>query len=167
MTSTKVHINTKALTIEIEGEDDFVRTYLDRLLPIIERIGSDDGQPEGERPAGDADPDDRPSVTGKSRPEKVPAEPRQPRKASRRAGPSCRQRIKALRDEGFFNEPHGIAEIVEKLRQDGHVYSLNQVGAALSTMSGSNEIRRASVDGRYRYFFGDAKVDAADEAKAS
>ncbi len=149
MANTKVHINSKALTIEIEGEDDFVRTYLDRLLPILERIGSASGNAaSGQETVGGTDIVDNGGQTIESGQRKS----RKLRPSARSAGPSCRQRIKTLRDTGFFSEPHGIAEIVEKLKLDGHVYSLNQVGAALSTMSGRGEIHRKTVNGRYRYF---------------
>ena len=37
MSNAKVLINTQAGTIELEGGDSFVRTYLDKLIPIIER----------------------------------------------------------------------------------------------------------------------------------
>ena len=162
MTNTKVHINTKALTIEIEGEDDFVRTYLDRLLPIIDRIGSSDEKSEkhsAHKDNGVAKGSLLSEVDGpkSSKQQRLP----------RGAGPSCRQRIKALRAGGFFKEPHGIAEIVEKLKLDGHDYSLNQVGAALSTMSGKNEIQRENVGGRYRYFDEDRQGASIDGAEAS
>ena len=37
MPNAKVLINTQLGTVELEGEDSFVRTYLDILIPIIEQ----------------------------------------------------------------------------------------------------------------------------------
>ena len=45
MSNAKVLINTQAGTIELEGEDSFVRTYLDKLIPIIERARFGTGTP--------------------------------------------------------------------------------------------------------------------------
>ncbi len=45
-------------------------------------------------------------------------------------GKSCRDRIRELRDEGFFTEQRGISDIVRGLNSSGHPDNVNQVGAA-------------------------------------
>jgi hypothetical protein len=138
MSNAKVLINTHAGTIELEGEDSFVRTYLDKLIPIIERA------PFGTGPL---------AVAGGDAPI---AEAGQPKLRSRRTmqtpvGESCRDRLKKLRDDGFFSERRGISEIVQGLGAQGHVHNVNQVGAALTTMFERREILRTPVEGKFKY----------------
>jgi hypothetical protein len=64
---------------------------------------------------------------------------------------SCRDRVKKLRDDGFFSERRGISEIVQGLGAQGHVHNVNQVGAALTTMFERGEILRAPVEGKFKY----------------
>jgi hypothetical protein len=137
MSNAKVLINTHAGTIELEGEDSFVRTYLDKLIPIIERapFGTGSADKGGDARTGEAG---------------------QPKTRTRRStqtpiGESCRDRVKKLRDDGFFSERRGISEIVQGLGAQGHVHNVNQVGAALTTMFERNEILRTPVEGKFKY----------------
>ena len=137
MSNAKVLINTHSGTIELEGEDSFVRTYLDKLIPIIERAPFGTG---------------RMPLPGDARVDE--AEP--PKARTRRAtqtpvGESCRDRVKRLRDEGFFSERRGISEIVQGLGERGHSHNVNQVGAALTTMFERREIQRTPVEGNFKY----------------
>jgi hypothetical protein len=138
MSNAKVLINTQAGTIELEGEDSFVRTYLDKLIPIIERARFGTG----------------PSANG----EPALAEAGSVRKVRTRRrvmptpiGESCRDRVKKLRDNGFFAERRGISDIVQGLEARGHLHNINQVGAALTTMFERNEIHRTPVEGKFKY----------------
>ncbi|MBD9524744.1 hypothetical protein IB262_33245 [Ensifer sp. ENS02] len=150
MSNAKVIINTQAVSIELEGEDGFVRTYLDKLMPIIERSR--------------ATTTDLPKVAAPSAPElkATPVVVEQPaevapaavavsRGSKRVAGNSCRDKIKVLRGEGFFDDQRSISDVAKALRAKGHEHNLNQVGAALSTMHDRGEIQRQSVDGRFKY----------------
>jgi hypothetical protein len=138
MSNAKVLINTHAGTIELEGEDSFVRTYLDKLIPIIERA------PFGKGPSAMAGSDARIVEAG-------PPKSRTRRTTQTPVGESCRDRVKKLRDDGFFSERRGISEIVQGLGAQGHVHNVNQVGAALTTMFERGEILRAPVEGKFKY----------------
>jgi hypothetical protein len=147
MSNAKVLIDTHSGTIELEGEDSFVRTYLDKLIPIIERAPFGTG----------------PSASAGSNARSVEAEPQKSR--TRRViqtpvGQSCRDRVKKLRDEGFFSERRGISEIVQGLRARGQTHNVNQVGAALTTMYERSEILRTPVEGKFKYHW-DAGAQSA------
>lgn len=137
MSNAKVLINTQAGTIELEGEDSFVRTYLDKLIPIIERarFGTGAVTVNGEM----VDADGMPKARTRRRVTPTPV------------GESCRDRVKRLRDEGFFAERRGISDIVHGLVARGHAHNVNQVGAALTTMFERHEIQRTPVEGKFKY----------------
>ena len=138
MSNAKVLINTQAGTIELEGEDSFVRTYLDKLIPIIERArfgGGTTGAEPGEAGMGI----EQPKLRTRRRVVQTPA------------GESCRDRVKKLREEGFFSERRGISDIVQGLEARGHAHNVNQVGAALTTMFERHEIQRTPVEGKFKY----------------
>ena len=139
MSNAKVLINTQAGTIELEGEDSFVRTYLDKLIPIIEsaRFGAGVVTVNGEAVGLEAD--GMPKARTRRRVNPTPV------------GESCRDRVKRLRDEGFFAERRGISDIVHGLVAQGHAHNVNQVGAALTTMFERHEILRTPVDGKFKY----------------
>jgi len=139
MSNAKVLINTQAGTIELEGEDSFVRTYLDKLIPIIERarFGAGTIIANGEVIAPDGDG--------------MPKARTRRRVAPTPMGESCRDRVKRLRDEGFFAERRGISDIVHGLEARGHAHNVNQVGAALTTMFERHEIQRTPVEGKFKY----------------
>lgn len=150
MSNAKVLINTQAGTIELEGEDSFVRTYLDKLIPIIERARFGTGAiiANGEAVGGGID--GMPKVRTRRRVAPTPI------------GESCRDRVKRLRDEGFFAERRGISDIVQGLEGQGHAHNVNQVGAALTTMFERNEIQRTPVEGKFKYHWDrDAQSEAA------
>ena len=76
-------------------------------------------------------------------------------------GESCRDRIRELRDEGFFAEQRGISDIVRGLNTSGHPHNVNQVGAALTTMFERNEILRTPVMGKFKYHWDAEERSAA------
>ena len=128
MSNAKVLINVQLGSVELEGEDSFVRTYLDKLIPIIEQAQLESG-----------------SAVGLAKPRIKQRGPQTP------GGESCRDRIRELRDEGFFTEQRGISDIVRGLNTSGHPHNVNQVGAALTTMFERNEILRTPVMGKFKY----------------
>jgi hypothetical protein len=148
MSNAKVLINTHAGTIELEGEDSFVRTYLDKLIPIIERA------PFGAGPLAATAGNGRIAEAG-------PPKSRARRTTQTPVGESCRDRVKKLRDDGFFTERRGISEIVQGLGAQGHVHNVNQVGAALTTMFERNEILRTPVEGKFKYHWDTSARSAA------
>ncbi|QND54426.1 hypothetical protein HB779_21125 (plasmid) [Phyllobacterium sp. 628] len=156
MSIAKVLINTQSLTIELEGEDEFVRTYLDKLMPILERSKfGEDGHVDGEAGL----PDDFHAVASVKSAGTAPSRKRV--RSGGASGGSCRERVKKLRDAGFFEKQHGIGDIVNELTSQGFPHSINQVGAALSTMFGRNEIERSKIDKKYKYFWSSSQIKAA------
>lgn len=149
MTNAKVLINTQAGTIELEGEDSFVRTYLDKLIPIIERARFGAGAVIANGVAVTADADAAPKARTRRRVTPTPL------------GDSCRDRVKRLRDDGFFAERRGISDIVHGLEAQGYAHNVNQVGAALTTMFERNEIRRTPVEGKFKYHWEHGTQSAA------
>jgi hypothetical protein len=156
MSIAKVLINTQSLTIELEGEDEFVRTYLDKLMPILERSKfGEDGHADGEAGL----PENLKAIANAKFSGAAPSRMRV--KSPGASGGSCRERVKKLRDDGFFDQQHGIGDIVQELSDQGFPHSINQVGAALSTMFGRNEIERSKIDKKYRYFWSSSQIKAA------
>ncbi|MBA8879546.1 hypothetical protein [Phyllobacterium myrsinacearum] len=156
MSTAKVLINTQSLTIELEGEDEFVRTYLDKLMPILERSKfGEDGNVDGETGL----PENLQAIASAKSAGAVASRKRV--RSTSASGGSCRERVKQLRENGFFDNPHGIGEIVKELNDQGFPHSINQVGAALSTMFGRNEIERSKVDKKYSYFWSSSQIKAA------
>jgi hypothetical protein len=143
MTSAKVRIDVPSGIVELEGDEKFVTTYLDKLLPFIEAGGF------GNAPGPDkssADTSDKAAGNGK---------PRKKRRTPKRppSGSSCRDRILILRKEGFFKSKRSPSDIVGGLEKKGWTYKGNQVGAALTTMFSSSEIQRTKEDKAFKYYY--------------
>ncbi len=76
---------------------------------------------------------------------------RQKRTGSR--GP--RALIAALRSEGFFDEPKGIADIQAKLRTDGHNLESNNLSGPLKRFTQDRVLTRSENEkGKYEYVKG-------------
>ena len=149
MSNAKVLINTQLGTVELEGEDLFVRTYLDIFIPIIEQAQLGSGA--AVQATGDPFTDE----AGLAKPRIRQRGPQTPR------GKSCRDRIRELRDEGFFTEQRGVGDIVRGLNSRGHPDNVNQVGAALTTMFERNELLRTPVMGKFKYHWDGEERSAA------
>lgn len=155
MTSVRVKIDVPAGLIELEGEKEFVGSYLDKLLPLVEAVGfgangrSEDAPGEDTSsfsPSEPASGENGSSETPKKK-RKVPKRPP--------AGASCRDRILILRGDGFFKEHRSPTDIVAGLAKKGWTHKANQVSAALTTMFSNGEVQRTKADDGpgYTYFW--------------
>jgi hypothetical protein len=142
VTSVRVKIDVASGLIELEGEEDFVSTYLEKLLPMVQAAGFggtahlDNGARDE---TSDAESDglaatENPIADGAKKKRKLGRRPP--------AGTSCRDRILILKGDGFFKNHHSTTEIVDGLAKKGWTYKSNQVGAALTVMFEKGEIQR-------------------------
>ena len=143
--TVKLHINAGTGLFEIEGDPDFVpRIYEDLKSVLLERLVRYNANPQelpktttfepaASEPNGDA--------TGK----------KARRGVTKRAGPSCADRIISLKGKGFFSGPQSGKQVKEGLRDDGHSYQSNQVAAALTNLHGRGELRRTGAEGKWQY----------------
>jgi hypothetical protein len=156
MISVRVKIDVPAGLIELEGEKEFVSVYLDRLLPMVEAIGLGSKRPSGSGIADNASDikteDGTPVENGTTKQSFAKR-----RRVAKRppAGASCRDRILTLKQDGFFKSHQSGSNIVGALAKKGWTHTLNQVGAALTTMFNNGEIQRTRADeGRgFSYFW--------------
>lgn len=151
MTVARVKIDIQAGLIELEGEHDFVGSYLDKLLPLVESAGLTSGGKNAAKASTDElssarEQDDDGVDTGKKK-RKVPKRPP--------SGASCRDRILGVKADGYFAEHRTPTDIVGALGKKGWTHTSNQVSAALGTMFNAGEIQRTkSADGRgFTYFW--------------
>lgn len=158
--TNRIHIDAPTGVIEVEGEKDFVETQLDKLLPLIEACGF------GTRPAATetADglkreiPPPIPELAndGNGEGNSKGVEPRKTRRAVNKPpkGHSCADRIKVLRDEGFFKERRTPTQIVHGLKAKGFTHTTSQVGAAGTNMHKRGDIQRTkSGSGPWEYYW--------------
>lgn len=147
MSNAKVRIDVPAGIVELEGDEGFVTTYLDKLLPFIEAGGFGTGPGEEPSPTNDGSSDSQEKKQARKR--RVPKRPP--------SGSSCRDRILILRKDGFFKgNQRSPSAIVAGLEKKGWTYALNQVGAALTTMFNNGEIQRTKEEGKgksFKYFY--------------
>lgn len=142
----RVKIDAPAGIIELEGDADFVGSFFEKLVPIIEKAkfghaadvaGAE--QPEAQETDG---------RETEERPKRKKRAVRQPP-----AGASCRDRINALKTDGFFKEKRTPSDIVEGLGKKGWTHNTSQVGAALTHMFNRGEIQRTKEAGTFNYFW--------------
>ena len=156
MPDVRVKIDVNSGLIELEGEKEFVSSYLDRLLPMVEAAKF--GAGHSGKPPGTED-EDLPLVPPNGGITEDAAVKQAKRRVPRRppSGASCRDRILVLKKEGFFKEHRSPTDIVKGLAKKGWTYKGNQVSAALTTMfSSTGEIQRtAASQGRGFVYFWD------------
>lgn len=127
----KLVVDLQRGLIEVEASDQLVtRIYSDIRDELLSRLASNPVQPD------DADPDTH------SSPEAIRA-----RKRVRGGGPSCASRIESIKEEGFFKEPKGAAEVREKLKERGTTYASNNIAAALTNLTKASKLRRFNDKG--------------------
>jgi hypothetical protein len=70
---------------------------------------------------------------------------------TKRSGPSCADRIVALKTKSFFSEPRSNGDVKDGLKTDGHSYASNQVAATLTNLHSRGELRRTGAEGKWLY----------------
>jgi len=155
--TNRIHIDAPTGVIEVEGEKDFVEAQLDKLLPLIESCGFGTIPSVSQAPADDA------NASGDAAPQVVedtngPAGDDKPKKSRRgkvRApkGQGCADRIKVLRDDGFFKEHKTVSEIVTGLAEKGWTHKSNQVSAAAGKMFDRNVLQRTKAGKGFAYYW--------------
>ena len=148
MAAVKVRIDASQGIFEMEGEEQFVSTQLEKILPLLQRVSlrsktsQDEERVATEGQGGDETEVDRPLEKKKKR-----------RGAPTPKGSGCRDRILTLKADGFFKEQRSPSDIVGGLKKKGWTYKINQVGAALTTMFNKGEVQRTEQDGKFKYFW--------------
>jgi len=148
---TKLHINLRQGVIEVDGEPDFVeKVYKDFKGEVLKRLashepdGGDDGDEiEADKSAG--------AKIKKGTSEKKAAGKRATGKRAKGAQ-SCGVRILELKKKKAFAKDGLFADAVRaKLKEDGHTYGSNLVGATLTALYKRGELRRTDKDGKWLY----------------
>lgn len=158
--TNRIHIDARTGVIEVEGEKDFVETQLDKLLPLIEACGFGtmpaatetanvshrENPSSAPEPANNANGDGQAKGAGARRQKRAMNKPPK--------GHSCADRIRALRDEGFFEEGKTPTQIVQGLKAKGFTHTTNQVSAAGANMHKRNDIQRTKTgNGPWQYYW--------------
>ena len=144
MTSARISINLREGIFELEGDAEFIREHLDKVLPLVSNAPKTPSSPPGRvtdpTPRIDSD------------------EGKRTRKAARRAPPgaTCRDRILTLKAADFFKTKRGPSDVASGLGEKGWTHSGPQVRAALSGMFDAGELQRTkNSDGRGFLYFWD------------
>lgn len=155
--TNRIHIDAPTGGIEVEGEKDFVEAQLDKLLPLIESCGFGTIPSVSQAPVDDANASgDAVSQAVEDMNEPVGDEKQ---KKSRRGkvrapkGQSCADRIKVLKDDGFFKEQRTTSDIVAGLASKGWTHNTSQVSAAAGPMFDRGEIQRTKAGQGFAYFW--------------
>ena len=139
MDTVKATITIGDTSIQLEGPQEFVEKYLERYYSVVEKL------PISTNVGASITPQDKIKETGTPR--------KRTRSATAKGTPSCASRIRTLISENYFTEPRGVSDIVSWLKdQKGTTYQINQVGASLTTLIRSKELRRVKEEGKaYKY----------------
>jgi hypothetical protein len=129
--------------VEVDGEEKFVLAVYEDLKGLIKnRIQN---APLSAAPTS-------PSKAVADAPEKLANNEGKKRRVPKRGGPSCADRIIALKATDFFKTSRGVGEIRDGLKNSGHNYASNQVGASLESLHGRGELRRSQGEaGKWVY----------------
>jgi len=79
---------------------------------------------------------------------------RTPRVAAAKGGkrlPSATDAILELKEEGFFDKPKALADIKEKLADQGMIYPLTSLSGVVLVLVRRRQLGRVKVDGRWSY----------------
>ncbi len=154
MTTNKVRIDALSGIVEVEGEKEFVDEQMQKIIPLIQSsgFGSAAVRKNGAEHLGkengveheDEEAEAEEAAQGAKKRRKVSMPPK---------GQSCRDRIKTLKDDGFFKEHRTPSDIVAGLAKKGWTHKVNQVGAALTTMFEKGEVQRTSDGSGFKYYW--------------
>ena len=158
--TNRIHIDAPTGIIEVEGEKDFVEAQIDKLWPLIEARGFGVG-PAATEATDPSNGESSPAASelaneANSDSETKGATSRRQRRTANKPpkGHSCADRIKALRDEGFFKERRTPTQIVQGLKAKGFTHSTNQVSAAGANMHKRSDIQRTKTgNGPWEYYW--------------
>lgn len=133
----KLHVNLHQGILDVEGDQAFVEKMLAEFKSNLSKFV--------EKPAPSETPDNGGGANGGGK------KARQKTSGGKKGGPSCAERISAIKQEGFFKALRTGKEIREKLEEKGTAYASNQVAAALIHMVKRNDLRRVKKDGSWWY----------------
>lgn len=147
MSNNRVMIDAAAGIFEVEGEAGFVETQLDKLLPLVTSGGFVKADAGRTLKAAEEGTPDTTGKTNSSKKAKRGTGSRPPK------GHSCADRLKALRDDGFFKEQKTPSQMVEGLAEKGWTHTSNQVSAAAGQMFNRGDIQRTKSGNGFAYFW--------------
>lgn len=73
------------------------------------------------------------------------------KKASRRPSPTCSSLLRALIEEGWFDRPRTLSEVVQELAKRGYQYDPTAVSHSLLDLVREKALVREGVPRRYTY----------------
>ncbi|THD36155.1 MAG: hypothetical protein E7773_09525 [Sphingomonas sp.] len=150
----KVKIDVSAGLIELEGDATFVASFFDKVVHLVEAAGFGAHKSQPKSKSNDATTDE-PIVPNPADDPGAADKPKKARKAVRKppAGASARDRILALKSDGFFKSHRTTGDIVAGLAKKGWTHKSNQVGAALTPMFNRGEIQRTNDGSGFSYYW--------------
>lgn len=126
MDDARVVINIKEGVIEIQGPVDFVRQYFDLYQPIIKKMSAQaqalEKAPRGRRAA-----------------------------AARAKSIPCPKAIRSELESGFFDGPHSVGEIKQRLGEAGYDFTDSNVRNCLKRLTASGTLNAIGSGRGLRY----------------
>lgn len=74
-----------------------------------------------------------------------------PEKARRKPAPTCSELIRGLVDEGWFDQPRTLSEVVQEIAKRGYNYDSTAVAHSLLDLVRERALMREGVPRRYIY----------------
>lgn len=145
--AAKLHINLSQGLIDVEGDPALVEKIYDDLKDVLsQRLASAVLPPEETPSAKETrNADEASDVASDAEPK------RKTRSRVKRTGPSCAERIRGLKADGFFNELRDTKEVKSALSEKGHNYETKNVSASLGSMTKAGELRRIKKENIWKY----------------
>lgn len=134
--AVKLHLNLQQGVLDVEGDQAFVEKMFAEFKEHLSKLVLT--PPASEQNGGDASSNNK-------------AKPKSKSGSGKKGGPSCAERISAIKGEGFFKTLRTSKEIQAKLEEKGTAYAPNQVAAALITMVKRGDLRRVKKDSAWCY----------------
>jgi hypothetical protein len=130
MAEAKAIINVQTGIVELEGSVDFVSKYLDKFEHLVGRFD--------ENQNGSA----KPELTTPEASAVAGVNGRKKKATSKKSGPSCGDRVRELKSEGFFSEPRTSQDVQAALKERATPYDTKHISAALIYQVGTKNLRR-------------------------